>query len=167
MTHEVDHTATAQTLETAVKAASDAAVEVVTWWEWAARTGKYIQSTFVSIIFFLLFVSLVIWIIRLNIGNGTYQHFRLADMVMRKDGTIDRKAMERTMLFLASLYGFLYVVHKHEGVIVGYLVAMAGIWLGYQLADNKLTNKGAPAPNPEILNGPQADPAAPATDKPA
>ena len=151
MTHEANHTVTEEAVEDVAEFATDAAAQVFTWWEWATKTLAYIQSTFVSIVFFFLFAALIIWLWRLNVGNSEYENFRIADMVRRKDGSIDRKAMERAMLFLATLYGFLYVVHKHSDLIVGYLWAMATVWLGYQVADNKLANKGKPPelPSPE------------------
>jgi hypothetical protein len=147
MTHEAGHLdgVTTTTTTTAVAApdapAVDDLIEAVSW---VGRTVDYIQNALVSIVFGLLFVSLIIYIVKLHFGNGTYKKFRLADMICRGDGSLDRKAFERLVLFLATLYGFLYVVHHERPMIVTYLVAMAGIWLAHQLADNKIANKNVP-----------------------
>lgn len=147
MSHEAGHVetiTTTTTLTTAVPpdaAAVDDFIEAVSW---VGQAATYIQNALVPIIFGLLFVSLVIYIIKLHFGNSTYKQFRLADMICRRDGSLDRKALERLVLFLLTCYGFLYVIHKDRVYIIGYLVAMAGIWLGYQLADNKFTNKNVP-----------------------
>jgi len=149
MSHEAGHvdvvttTTTATTTAVAVPEAAgvDDIIEAVSW---VVQAANYVQNALVSIVFGMLFVSLIIYIIKLHFGNGTYKKFRLADMICRGDGSLDRKAFERLVLFLATLYGFLYVVHHERPMIVAYLVAMAGIWLAHQLADNKIANKNVP-----------------------
>lgn len=152
MSHEAGHvdvittttTSTAVTVPPEASAAEDL-IEAVSWW---LKAADYVQNALVSIVFGLLFLSLIVYIVKLHFGNGTFKAFRLADMICRADGSLDRKALERLMLFLTTLYGFLYVVHHERAMLVTYLMAMAGIWLGYQLADNKLANKNTPPPAP-------------------
>jgi len=154
MSHEAGHietitTTTTNTLVAPPDAPGGDLIEAVSW---VVQTANYVQNALVSIVFGLLFVSLIIYIVKLHFGNGTYKRFRLADMICRGDGSLDRKALERLVLFLATLYGFLYVVHHERPMIVAYLVAMAGIWLAHQLADNKIANKNVPPmppPSPE------------------
>lgn len=170
MSHAADHTAAAEAVESVADVATDVVTDVVSWWTWSMKILAYVQSSFISIVFFLLFVTLIIWIVKLNVGNGEYRNFFLADMVRRHDGRLDRKAVERALLFLATLYGFMIVVHKHADLIIGYLAVMAGIWLGYQVADNKLPSLGKPpgsTPDPNAGGGPTAPPAPPNQIPPA
>lgn len=105
---------------------------------------EFIRETFVSLLFLLIFGSILVYIIRLHLGNGDYQKFKLAQLIMRADGTLDRKAFKDTILFATSLYGFFFVLQKHDDLIISYFLTMAGVWLGYHVADNKLPTLGGP-----------------------
>lgn len=106
---------------------------------------SFIHEHFVSLIFFILFSCFVGVIVKMSLSNGDYKYFKLAHVVMRGDGTLDRKALRDTVLFLAQLYGFFEVLRHHETIIVEYLLTFSAIWGVYHLADNKLTNKGIPS----------------------
>jgi hypothetical protein len=108
------------------------------------RFVAYLNETAVTLIFGILFVSLIIYIVRLHFGNSEYQKFRLAHMVMKLDGTLDRKAMKDTVLFMTSMYGFFFVMHKHPDLLVSYFWALAVVWCGMHLADKKLPTPPLP-----------------------
>jgi hypothetical protein len=105
---------------------------------------EFIQDHFASLVFSLFFFSLILWVIRMNFENGPYKHFQLAHLVMKKDGTLDRKAFFETILFLSSVYGFVHVIQKRPEIVVEYFLAMTGVWLAKHVAQDKLPNLGVP-----------------------
>jgi hypothetical protein len=105
----------------------------------------FIEGHIVSLIFAVFFFSLIVFLLKLNFGNGSYKHFKLAQMVAKEDGSLDRKAMERVGLYMMSMYGFLHVLHKVPDQIVTYFSLMATIWLGAHVLGtvaNKLPDRG-------------------------
>lgn len=115
----------------------------------------YIQSHIVSLLFTVIFFSSVIYVIRLHLSNGIYKNFRLAQMIMRGDGTLDRKAIERLMLLFMTLYGFLHVMHKQPDMLIAYFWAMMAAWGIFHVAGDKLPNLGIPkiGPPPNSSSG--------------
>ena len=106
--------------------------------------GEFVLRTLESWVFAVLGLSTMVYIIKLHFSNGDYKHFRLAQLVMRKDGTLDRKACYTLALFGASLYGCVYVLHHVHEMIVTYFSLQATIWLGKHVLDDKLPNRGVP-----------------------
>lgn len=104
----------------------------------------FIEAHFVSLIFAVLFFSFLVFLVKLNFGNGAYKNFKIAQMVARSDGTLDRRAMERVGLYLMSMYGFLYVLHRVPDQITTYFSLMATIWLGAHVLQNKLPDRAGP-----------------------
>lgn len=109
---------------------------------------EYIQSHIISLLFTVIFFSFVVYVIRLHMSNGVYKNFRLAQMVMRGDGSLDRKAMERLILFLMTLYGFLHVMHKQPDMLISYFGTMMVTWGVFHVAGDKLANLGIPKMGP-------------------
>lgn len=104
----------------------------------------FVEGHIVSLIFAVFFFSLIVFLLKLNFSNGEYQNFRLAQMITRSDGSLDRRAMERVGLYLMSMYGFLHVLHKVPDQIVTYFSLMATIWLGAHILQNKLPDRAGP-----------------------
>jgi hypothetical protein len=102
---------------------------------------QFLEEHIVSLIFAVFFFSLIVFLIRLNFANGEYRNFRLAQMITRSDGSLDRRAMERVGLYLMSMYGFLHVLHKVPDQITTYFSLMATIWLGAHVLANKLPDR--------------------------
>lgn len=108
----------------------------------------FIETHIVSLIFSVLFFCFLVFLLKLNFGNAEYQNFRIAQMISRADGSLDRKALERAILFLVSIYGFIHVMHKVPEQLTTYFFAMAGVWLTAHVAANKLPDRAGP-PEPK------------------
>ena len=104
----------------------------------------FIQEHIGGLLFAVFFFSLIVWMIRMNVANGPYKNFQLAHLVMRHDGTLDRKAFRETILFLVSVYGFVHVVQHKPEILVEYFWAMTSTWLGAHLLSDKFPSKAAP-----------------------
>src|SRR5258706_4548168 len=109
---------------------------------------ELLTGTLVSWLFGIILISSIVYIIKLHLSNGSYKNFRLSQLICRADGTLDRKAFKDVLLFFVSLYGFIFVMHKHSDMIISYFWAMAGIWLGAHVLDNKLPTLGGRPSSP-------------------
>lgn len=108
---------------------------------------EFVQLHFVSMLFSILFILFILLLLRMNSSNGRYDKFLLAHLIMREDGKLDRRGFRETVLFVISIYGFLFVIQKHPTMLVEYFLTMAGVWLGAHIAADKLpTLGGKPLP---------------------
>src|SRR5258708_25359848 len=97
------------------------------------RVLEFVRLHGISMMFALIFLSIVAYVIRLHFSKQ-YEHFKFAQLIMKADGTLDRKAFYKTMLFVVCMYGCVEVLHHHPDLVLVYFNLQAAIWLGTHLA---------------------------------